>query len=384
MKRVGYSPTFAGAVEAVASTGGQLMPPVMGTAAFLMAELSGVGYLSVCKAGLFPALLYYISLFVMIHFEAKRSNIGYLDPKLVPPTAYVLSRLYYLMPIGVLIFCMVIGRSVTVCANIATLSVIILALFRKETRFTPKTFVDSLSKSATNSMMVVACCACAGIIVGVVNFTGVGFKLINAITSLAGDNMLLLLLMLMVTSFILGMGIPTTPAYIVVATLGAPALMKAGVMPIVAHMYVFYFAILSFITPPVCVAAYAGAAIAKADAMKTGFMSMKLAIVAFIVPFMFVYEPALIWQGDIRTVLSASISALVGVVTLSAAIQGWLLRSCSLVERAVLLAAGVSLIYPGMLTDLCGAAGLVLIVAEQWVRNRRDPVPMAAPIIPGD
>lgn len=250
MKKVGYRAPFAGAVEAVASTGGQLMPPVMGTAAFLMADLSGAGYLNVAKAALLPAILYYLALLVMIHFEAVKNDLGKLSPDMVPETKSVVSRLYYLVPIAVLILLLGMGRSVVFCANIATLSIVLLAMLKAETRFTFKSFIEALVASSRGALMVSACCACSGLIVGVLSLTGIGYKFINLITILAGDSLFLLMVYLMLTSFVLGMGIPTTPAYIVVATLGAPALIKAGAPQLVAHMFVFYYAILSFITPP--------------------------------------------------------------------------------------------------------------------------------------
>ena len=231
----------------------------MGTAAFLMADLSGAGYLNVAKAALLPAILYYLALLVMIHFEAVKNDLGKLSPDMVPETKSVVSRLYYLVPIAVLILLLGMGRSVVFCANIATLSIVLLAMLKAETRFTFKSFIEALVASSRGALMVSACCACSGLIVGVLSLTGIGYKFINLITILAGDSLFLLMVYLMLTSFVLGMGIPTTPAYIVVATLGAPALIKAGAPQLVAHMFVFYYAILSFITPPVCVAAFAGA-----------------------------------------------------------------------------------------------------------------------------
>lgn len=375
MKRCGYPAYFAGAVEAVASTGGQIMPPVMGATAFMMAELAQASYLSVCKAAILPAALFYLALFAMIHFRARKSALGYLAPELIPPARQVLRKLYYLSPLALLLIMMLNGRSITVCANAATLCIFVISFFRKETRFSVRGFFDTLAATARSSLMIVACCACSGIVVGVINHTGLGFKFINVITSVAGNNLFLMLIMLMLTGFVLGMGMPTTPAYIVVATLGAPALIKMGVAPIVAHMFVFYYAIISTITPPVCVAAYAGAAIAEAPPMKTGFMSMKLGIVAFIVPIMFVYQPALLWQGDFLTVVQASVTAVIGIVGLSAAMEGWLLRSCTRAERLILLAGGLTLFYPGSLTDLAGCACMGAVAARQYLINLRTPVP---------
>ena len=288
MKRVGYRPAFAGAVEAVASTGGQIMPPVMGAAAFIMADLTGLGYLAVIKAALLPAVLYYLALWIMIHFEACKYNLGTIPPEDVPDKKSVIRRLYYLLPIGLLILLLLSGRSVNFAAFGTTLFIVFLGMCAAATRFTPARFLLALKVTARNALMVSTCCACAGIVVGCITATGIGFKFINIITSLADNNLVLMMIVLMLTCIVLGMGVPTTPAYIIVATLGAPVLIKMGVPVIAAHMFVFYYAILSVVTPPVCLAAFSGAAIAEADAMRTGFISMKLAVVAFIVPFFFV------------------------------------------------------------------------------------------------
>lgn len=370
MKRVGYSGPFAGAVEAVASTGGQIMPPIMGAAAFIMADLTGVGYIQVAKAALLPAVLYYLSLWAMIHFEAKKNNLGVLPEDQVPECQAVLSRLYYMLPIVGLIAAMVLGRSVISCAFIATLAVIILSLFRADTRMTLPRILKALELSAKNALMITSCCACAGIIIGVITITGIGFTFISAITDFAGNNLLLLMIMLTITSIILGMGVPTTPAYVIVATLGAPALVKVGVPILAAHLFVFYYAILSVITPPVCMASFAGASIAEAPAMKTGFVSVKLGIVAFIIPFMFIYEPALLLSGSITETVMASITAIIGVVILAAGMQKWLIITTNIAEQILLLAGGLSLIYPGSLTDMFGLGCLALVIFTQTLRKK--------------
>lgn len=370
MKRAGYSSPFAGAVEAVASTGGQIMPPIMGAAAFIMADLTGVGYIQVAKSALLPAVLYYLSLWTMIHFEAKKNNLGKLPEDQVPECQAVLSRLYYMLPIVGLIVAMFLGRSVISCAFIATLAVIILSLFRAETRMTLPRILKALELSAKNALMITSCCACAGIIIGVITITGIGFTFISAITDFAGDNLLLLMIMLTITSIILGMGVPTTPAYVIVATLGAPALIKVGVPILAAHLFVFYYAILSVITPPVCMASFAGASIANAPAMKTGFVSVKLGIVAFIIPFMFIYEPALLLSGSVNETVMASITAIIGVVTLAAGMQKWLIISANITEQILLLAGGLSLIYPGSLTDTFGLGCLGLAIFMQTIRKK--------------
>ena len=377
MKKVGYTPHFAGAVEAVASTGGQMMPPIMGAAAFITADVIGVSYLTIAKAALIPSVLYYLTLLAIIHLEAVSKNMGTLPPELVPSAASVLRRLYYLFPLVFLITILLMGRSVIACAYYGTVCIVILSMIRSETRFTFKRLCGALELSAKNAMMVSSCCACAGIIIGVISLTGIGYKFINVITALAGSNLLLLMAMLMVTCIILGMGVPTAPAYIIVATLGAPALMKAGVPIIAAHMFVYFYAILSVITPPVCLAAFAGAAIAETNAMKTGVTAMKLGIVAFIIPFMFVFEPALLMQGSTTEIATAFASALIGVIGIASGMQNWLLVRCRLWERALLLASGLMLIFPGLITDTIGLSSLLIVLFAQRLRKGGSPIAAA-------
>ena len=377
MKRMGFKPHTAGAVEAVASTGGQMMPPIMGAAAFIMADVIGVSYLTIAKAALIPSVLYYLTLLAIIHLEAVSKNMGTLPPELVPSAASVLRRLYYLFPLVFLITILLMGRSVIACAYYGTVCIVILSMIRSETRFTFKRLCGALELSAKNAMMVSSCCACAGIIIGVISLTGIGYKFINVITALAGSNLLLLMAMLMVTCIILGMGVPTAPAYIIVATLGAPALMKAGVPIIAAHMFVYFYAILSVITPPVCLAAFAGAAIAETNAMKTGVTAMKLGIVAFIIPFMFVFEPALLMQGSTTEIATAFASALIGVIGIASGMQNWLLVRCRLWERALLLASGLMLIFPGLITDTIGLSSLLIVLFAQRLRKGGSPIAAA-------
>lgn len=374
MKKVGYKPEFAGAVEAVASTGGQIMPPIMGAAAFIMADLLGVSYLTVAAAALIPAILYYLSLYSMIHLEAVKNDLGTLPPEQVPEKKVVVSKLYYIIPIVVLIAFLLSGKSVMLSAFIATISIIIVAMFKKETRLNVSKFLDTLELAAKNAIMVSTCCACAGIVVGVITLTGVGFKFINAITFLAMGNLFLLLVLLAITCIILGMGVPTTPAYIIVAMLGAPALIKAGIIPVASHMFVFYYAILSVITPPVALAAYSGAAIAKCDAMSTGWVAVKLGIVAFIIPFIFVYEPALLWQGPLHLILLSLLTACIGVIGIAGGMSGWLVLRANVLERILLIVGGVTLIYPGFTSDLIGLALLSLVTIIQLNKKRKEAV----------
>ncbi len=370
MKRVGYRPAFAGAVEATASTGGQIMPPVMGAAAFIMADLTGQGYLAVIKAALLPAVLYYLALWIMIHFEACKYNLGTIPPEDVPDKKSVIRRLYYLLPIGLLILLLLSGRSVNFAAFGTTLFIVLLGMCAAATRFTPARFLLALKVTARNALMVSTCCACAGIVVGCITATGIGFKFINIITSLADNNLVLMMIVLMMTCIVLGMGVPTTPAYIIVATLGAPVLVKMGVPVIAAHMFVFYYAILSVVTPPVCLAAFSGAAIAEADAMRTGFIAMKLAVVAFIVPFFFVLQPSLLMQGSAMDVTQACVTSIIAMYALAGSMQGYLLITANIIERAVLLTGGLTMLYPGTITDLVGLGCLIGVLALQLARRK--------------
>ena len=369
MKKVGYRAPFAGAVEAVASTGGQLMPPVMGTAAFLMADLSGAGYLNVAKAALLPAILYYLALLVMIHFEAVNKNIGIIPSDQIPDPRSVLRRTYHILPIIVLIGLLVSGRSVISSAFISIASVIVVSCFSAETRFTPKSLYHTLELSSRNALMISTCSACAGIIVAIVSITGIGYKFISIITDLGQFHILLLLILLMFTCFVLGTGVPATPAYIIVATLGAPALMKLGIPTLSAHMFVLYYAILSEITPPVCLSAYAGASIAGANAMQTGWRAFRLGIVAYIIPFIFVFQPALLLTGEFSHVAQALVTSFIGVITLAGGMQGYLMVRCFLWERVLLLAAGIALLYPEIYSDLAGLGVILFIGMLQYLRR---------------
>ena len=370
MKRVGYRPSFAGAVEAVASTGGQIMPPVMGAAAFIMADLTGQGYIAVISAALLPAILYYLGLWIMIHFEACKYNLGTIPKEEVPDKKSVLRRLYYLLPIFLLVFLLLSGRSVNFAAYGTTLFIVLLGMCAAATRFNVSTFLKAIRSTARSALMVSTCCACAGIVVGCITATGIGFKFINVITSIAENNLIIMMVLLMLTCIVLGMGVPTTPAYIIVATLGAPVLIKMGVPVIAAHMFVFYYAILSVVTPPVCLAAFSGASIAEANAMKTGFTSMRLAIVAFIVPFFFVLQPELLLIGDTMNIAQTCITSLVAMYALGGGMQGWLLTNTNLVERTVLIVSGVAMLYPGTLTDLIGVGLLVAVIILQFTRMK--------------
>lgn len=381
MKRVGYSAPFAGAVEAVASSGGLIMPPVMGSIAFVMAEYTNISYTGICKAALFPAILYYLGLFAMIHFEAMRCDIGGTPKELVPDKARLLKRLYYLAPLVILVVLMVSGMSVNFSAIAACLSILVLSVFHAETRFTVKKFLNAMEDAASNMLMIAACCACVGIIIGVVGMTGFGFGFVSMMEGLAHVSILLFLFVLTITCLIFGMGVPALPAYLLVATFGAPTLVNAGVPLIAAHMFVMYFAIVSGITPPVCLVAYAGASIAEANPMKTGFTAFRLGIAAYLVPYFFIFEPALLLIGSWYTVLPAICTAIVGTVCIASGMQGFMLITSTRLERLLFFGGGICLIYPGIITDILGLGSVCLGVALQLVRRKKPPVPDQTPEI---
>lgn len=371
MKKVGYSAPFAGAVEACASTGGQLMPPIMGAAAFIMADITQVGYLTIAKSALLPSILFYLSLYTMIHFEAIKHNVGSMPPEEIPPVKSVTRRLYYLLPLLFLIVMMVMGRSVNFAAFSGCAVIFLLSLFRKETRLTPSRLQKVAVTAARNTLMITCACACAGIVVGIISLTGGGFKLINILMSFVDGNLPLLLIMLMLTCFIVGMGVPTAPAYIIVSVLAAPAMIKLGVPMIGAHMFCLYYAVLSTITPPVCMAAFSAASIAEANAMRTGFTAVKLGAIAFIIPFFFVYQPELLWQGSLTNILIATVTAILGVIGMTAGLQRQFITSCNIPEALLLFTGGLLCIYPGSMTDMIGLAFIIAIGLFQYMRKHR-------------
>ena len=370
MQKVGYKPAFAGAVEAVVSTGGQIMPPVMGSAAFIMADITGVGYLAVAKAALLPAILYYASLFFMIHFEACKHNAGTIPPEMIPDVRRIYRQIYYVSAILLLIVLMVMGCSPVFSALLSTLSIYLMSFIRKDTRMGIRKLYDTFVFAAKNSLMITSCCACAGIVVGVITLTGLGFTFINFVSSVAGDNRFIILVLIMLVCIIMGMGVPTAPAYILVASLGAPLIIKSGFSVVSAHLFVLYYAVLSVITPPVCLASYAGAAIADASAMRTGMVGMKLACVSFIIPFMFIYQPNLLLEGDWFSLIQAACTSFLGVISIAAGVQGYFKTNANIVERALFIVGGFMMVDSGKITDVIGIACIVLAVASQIIKCR--------------
>ncbi len=373
MKKLGYRPEFAGAVEAAASTGGQLMPPIMGAAAFLMAEFLNIPYLEVAKAAAIPALLYFTGIFAGVHFEAKKSGLKGVPRAQLPRLLTILKEEGHLfLPLVGIIYLLVSGYSLMRVALLSSALAIVASLIRKSTRITPRKFIQALERGAKSALGVATACAMAGIIVGVVTRTGVGLKLASALVNISGNNLLLTMFFTMITSIVLGMGVPTTANYIITSTIAAPALLVLGVIPIAAHLFVFYFGIIADLTPPVALAAYAGAAIARANPLKTGLIATRLAVGAFIIPYVFVMAPALLLvNATLASMLWAVVSALVGMVSVSAALAGYLVRRMHPIERILLAGAGLCLVDPGLITDIIGIGTLSLLLAYELVMRAR-------------
>jgi TRAP transporter 4TM/12TM fusion protein len=359
MKRTGFQPPFACAVEATASTGGQIMPPVMGAAAFVMAEFTGIPYIKICLHAMIPALLYYFALFMSIHFTAGRMGLKGIPKEELPRLKKVLAaRGHMFIPLIVIVYMMTAGYTPMYACIYSTVAVVILSFLRRETRMGFWTIIKALEESAYNTLGVASACACAGIVIGVINLTGLGLKFTSLVLFLAGESLIPALIMTMLAGIVLGMGMPTTPAYIVQAALLIPALIKLGVMNIAAHMFVFYFSTISAITPPVAMAVYAAAGIGGAKLWPTGIWAMRIAAAGFIVPFMFVYGPSLLFVGSTFDIVTSAISASFGVIALAAGMMGWFVKEVKTWERIVLLIAAVLLIKPGLYTD---AVGYVLL-----------------------
>ena len=372
MKRAGFKNDFAAAVEATASTGGQIMPPVMGAAAFVMAEYTGISYVKICIHAAIPALLYYFALFMAIHFEASRTGLLGV-PKEERPIlrSVMLTKGHLFVPLAVIVYFMIAGYTPMYACIYATLSVFVVALLRAQTRMGPKKILKALEFGAKNMLPVAAACACAGVIIGVINLTGLGLKFTSLVLSIAGNSLIPALIFTMFAGIVLGMGLPTTAAYIVQAALLIPALIKLGVPTIAAHMFVFYFAIISAITPPVAMAVYAAAGIAGSNLWRTGLEAMRIGATGFIIPFMFVYGPSLLMIGSTTTIVTTIISSCIGVVALSAGLMGWFLKKATWLERLLLVAGALLLIKPGLITDLIGLSLLILVILMQkyWHRS---------------
>jgi len=368
MKRTGFRPPFAAAIEAVASTGGQLMPPVMGAAAFVMAEFLAVPYAQVALWAAIPAVLYYVALFFAVHFDAKRHKLAGVPKSQLPRFVAVMrARGHLFVPIFVVLFGLMAGYSAPLCALVGALTCIPMALLRGTTRggIGWRNVFDALVDGARNTLAVAMACACAGIVIGCVTITGLGIDFTQFVVALAHNSLILALILTALAGIVLGMGMPTTPAYIVMVSLLVPAVIKMGALTPTAHMFAFYFAILSAITPPVALAVFAAAGLARSDLWRTGWESVRIAAATYVVPFMFVYEPSIMMIGDGFTIFTSTLSAIVGVMSLAAGLQGYLLRVARPWERIVLVIAALLLIKPGYISDAIGAGLLVLVALVQ-------------------
>lgn len=386
MKRLGYNKNFAGAVEASASTGGQLMPPIMGAAAFLMVEFIGRGvtYWDIAKAAAIPAILYFTGIWIMTHFEAKRLGLRGLKDEEMPDRSKVFKKIYLLIPIVLIIILMMSGVPVIHAALYGIISCIIVGFINPDVKFGLKEIIDGMVDGARSALAVAAATACAGIIVGVVVKTGLGLSLANSLVKLAGGSILLTLFFVMIASLILGMGAPTTANYVITSTIAAPAIIAllapdvpASAAPLIvvlsAHFFVFYFGIIADITPPVALAAFAASGISGGDPIRTGVNSAKLAIAAFIIPYMIVFSPALlmidvtIWQ-----ILWVVFTAVMGMIAIGVGIIGYWYRPVSWIERIVLLAAGLAMIYPESLSDTIGLIVFGIMFVIQYVTRNKE------------
>ena len=375
MKRTGYKPEFAAAAEASASTGGQIMPPIMGAAAFLMAETVGVPYSNIVVKAILPAVLYFAGVFITVHLEAKKEGLKGLTKDELPRLKPLLKQTYLLLPLLLLIY--LVGtstRSIAYAAAIAIVVAIAVSMFDKEHRITPKRLLEALAAGGQGMITVAAACGVAGIIAGIIGVTGLAYILFNGIVTLAGNQVIVALFLTMLCCIVLGMGVPTTANYCIMAATCAPILVQMGVPMIAAHFFVFYFGIVADLTPPVALAAYAGAAIAQANPMKTAFTATKLAIGAFIVPYVFALNPAMLFiDTDVYEVILICITSLVGIFGVSAALEGYFLCNMSWYERAISVAGGLLLIYPGIVTDAVGLALVAVVLAIQFIKKKKSP-----------
>jgi TRAP transporter 4TM/12TM fusion protein len=372
MKRLGYKKEFAGAVEAASSTGGQLMPPVMGAAAFLMVEfIGGISYWEIAKAAAIPAILYFTGIWIMTHFEAKKLGLRGMTKEEMPNRKTIIKDLYLLLPIIAVLILLMTGMSVMRAALWSILITVVLSGIKKKTRLGLKGIIEALVDGARTALAVASATACAGIIVGVVTKTGLGLKLANGLIDLADGKLLLILVFTMIASLILGMGSPTTANYVITSTIAAPAIILMGVPDLSAHLFVFYFGIIADITPPVALAAFAAAAVSGGEPIKTGIDSSKLAIAAFIIPYMFVLSPELLMIDTTWTYLIWMIfTAVVGMTAIGAGIIGYWLRKLYWYERMLSILGGLLLVYPEGVSDIVGLGIIVVVLGLQFTMKR--------------
>lgn len=377
MRRVGYPPRSAGSIEAAASTGGQIAPPIMGAGAFIMAEVTGIPYTEIAIAAIIPAALYFLSIYFMVDLEAQRKGMRGLRSAELPKLRPLLKQAYLFIPVVILVSTLFMGYSVIRAGTLALVSAAMVSWLTPHW-MGPKAILEALALSARMVIPLVAVCACAGIVVGVIALTGVGARFASLMLDIADSSQFLALLFSMLISILLGMGMPTTAAYAVAASVIAPGLQQIGIDPLIAHFFVFYYAVISAITPPVALASYAAAAIANTDPLKTSLTSFKFGLAAFVVPFMFFYSPAILMQGDWLEITRVVITASIGIYLLSAAVQAWMFGALSKPLRLVSLIAGLTMLAGGITTDLIGILLGALVMGYQFKMKRGHSQPQAS------
>jgi len=370
MKSIGYRKDFAGAVEAAASTGGQILPPVMGAAAFVMAEFLGIPYIKIAMAAAIPAIIYYIAVMTMVHLEACKYGLKGLPKERLPKLSKVLKEKGHLiLPILGLVYLLIRGYTPIFSAFWSIVMSILISMVKAETRLNLKTLGEAFEDGAKMALGVAAACACAGMVVGCVTLTGLGLKIANGLVMLGRGNLMLTLFFTMIASIILGMGLPTTAKYIILSIMAAPALVDLGVNPLAAHLFILYFGVIADLTPPVAVAAYAGAGISGGNSMKTGFIAVRLAVAGFMIPFLFALDPGLLFiNSTIGHTLLLIVTALAGVLALGAAAGGYLLDHVKIHERVILIISALALLRPDLATDIVGVILLAGVIMLQKMR----------------
>jgi len=374
MKKNGFEPEFAAAVEAPASTGGAIMPPIMGSTAFIMAEMLGIPYTAVAKAALIPAILYFLAVLFGVDIYAAKHGLKGIPRSQLPKVRSMLKQIYMLAPLIFLIFCMAVFNMTIVRSGLLTIIVtLVLVEINPKTRMTKEQWLQIPVQTVKSAVSVGIACAMAGIISGVIMGSGLGYRISSILTSVAGTSMLLLLVLTMVVSLIMGMGVPTTAAYLVLASLVAPTMIQLGIPPLAAHMFIFYFGCISSITPPVALAAYAGAGLAGCDPNKTGYKAFRLAFCSFLMPYLFVYNPVLLMEGGVLDILWSLVTALIGAYLLASGFEGFFFRwSLKWFERPLMILGAVMLIVPGMVTDLVGIAIIVVEFVTEFMFKRSE------------
>ena len=383
MKKTGYKPQFAGAVEAAASTGGQIMPPIMGAAAFLMAEYMGIPYAQVALKAILPAILYFTGIYIAVHLEAKKLGLKGIPREQLPKMRKLLPKVYLLLPLVVLVVMVSLNmKTMQFCAAVAIVITILVGIVNKEDRITPAKIFDALEAGGKGTITVAVACAMAGIVAGCITSTGLASKLITAIVKISGGQAIIALFLTMLCCIVLGMGVPTTANYCIMASTCAPILMSPaiGIPKVAAHFFVFYFGIVADITPPVALAAYAGSAIAKAPPMKTAFNATRLAIAAFIVPYIFAFSPVMLFEFSKGTstammvvqIIQICVTSLLGIFGVAAALNGFLYKKINPLFRVIMAVGGLCMMIPGTVTDLIGLVLVAGICVYQYLSAKKD------------